>query len=228
MSAKAIMFGGIGTLVETSELQRQAFNEAFREAGIPWKWDVPTYRQLLAIPGGKARIRYFDSTRPDTDLSEDQVAAIHARKSSIFQERLVPGAYQPRPGVRKLIEWAKRLDLNVALASTTSKANIEALAAASGIDLGRFDVVLHDAAVPEPKPSPAVYLVCLEALRLTADEAVAIEDSPSGIAAAVAAGVDCIAVPGRYTKELDFRGAAFIALYSDMHSIRAFIRDPDR
>lgn len=228
MGAKAIVFGGIGTLVETSEHQRQAFNQAFREAGVPWAWDVPTYRALLAVPGGRARIRHYDKNHAQTGLSDEQIARLHTRKSELFQECLKPGTFRTRPGVMRLIEWSQRQNFRVGLASTTSSANIDALAAASGIDLGRFDVVLHAGLVEQPKPHPDIYLMCLESLGLSADEVVAIEDSPSGVAAAVGAGIDCIAVPGLYTRDLDFSGAAALAIFDDMDTFRAFLRDSDR
>lgn len=58
MGIRAIIFGGIGTLVETSELQRRAFNDAFTAFGVRWHWDRDTYRRLLSVPGGRNRIRH--------------------------------------------------------------------------------------------------------------------------------------------------------------------------
>ncbi|MEM1317255.1 MAG: haloacid dehalogenase, partial [Pseudomonadota bacterium] len=65
MTISAILFGSIGTLVETSEHQRHAFNRAFRDSGLDWNWDQPTYRDLLAVSGGQNRIRLYAERRGD-------------------------------------------------------------------------------------------------------------------------------------------------------------------
>ena len=59
MNYKAILFGSIGTLIETSDLQRESFNEAFKEAGLDWYWDQEDYRLLLKQSGGTKRIEDF-------------------------------------------------------------------------------------------------------------------------------------------------------------------------
>lgn len=56
---RAIIFDVDGTLAETEETHRRAFNHAFREAGLSWCWDQDVYRELLAVTGGKERIRHF-------------------------------------------------------------------------------------------------------------------------------------------------------------------------
>ena len=52
---KAIIFGSIGTLVETSDIQRQSFNQAFKEIGLDWYWDKNNYKNLLKKSGGRNR-----------------------------------------------------------------------------------------------------------------------------------------------------------------------------
>ena len=70
---KAILFGSIGTLVETSEIQRKSYNLAFEKVGVDWYWNTATYCNLLSEPGGLKRIRKFAN---DT-LSEDKIKSIH-------------------------------------------------------------------------------------------------------------------------------------------------------
>lgn len=211
MNIQAICFGGIGTLVETSELQRQAFNSAFGEAGIAWHWDVETYRQLLSTPGGQRRIRAYDESRPGgARLSDIDVVALHERKTEIFQQLLSENELYPRAGVKKLLNSARNADVRVAIASTTSLANIESLAAESRLDLDDFDVVLHRGNVERPKPDPQVYERCLHVLGIAAIHAVAIEDSDSGVEAAVTAGLECIAVPGENTARQNYGRASLV------------------
>ena len=59
MNYKAILFGSIGTLIETSDLQKESFNEAFKEAGLDWYWDQEDYKLLLKQSGGTKRIEDF-------------------------------------------------------------------------------------------------------------------------------------------------------------------------
>ena len=80
MTVKAIFFGSIGTLVETSDLQRRAFNQAFSEAGLDWNWSAEVYKHLLTKSGGRGRIQDFASQHGmDVDASQ-----LHLRKTEIF------------------------------------------------------------------------------------------------------------------------------------------------
>ena len=56
MQFKAMLFGSIGTLAETSDIQRNSFNEAFKISGLDWFWDEDKYRNLLSKSGGTGRI----------------------------------------------------------------------------------------------------------------------------------------------------------------------------
>jgi HAD superfamily hydrolase (TIGR01509 family) len=211
MRVHAIIFGGIGTLVETSELQRECFNRAFDEAGIDWHWDRRSYRRLLAVAGGQNRIRYFaQSTDRANPLDEATIVALHARKAAHFIEALNERRIDARAGVRRLINKARNSDVTLAIASTTSEENIIALAKAGGLDIDAFDVVLHAGSVTHRKPHPQVYQRCMQFLAVAAQHAVAIEDSDSGMRSALAAGIKCIAMPGENTSAQNFDEAALV------------------
>lgn len=211
MNIQLIMFGGIGSLVETSELQRHAFNKAFEEAGVLWHWDNATYRRLLSTAGGVNRIREYASTRiSGASLSDAQIEALHQRKTAIFQQAMRSARLPLRSGVQRLLNAARNAHVKVAIASTTLSSNIEALAASASLDLEDFDLVLSKESVERPKPDPQVYQRCLDVLGVAAIHAIAIEDSDSGVEAAVAAGVRCVALPGENTSEQDFSKASLI------------------
>ena len=59
MKYKAVLFGSIGTIIETSEIQRQSFNDAFKEIGLDWFWNETEYKNLLQKSGGTKRIEGF-------------------------------------------------------------------------------------------------------------------------------------------------------------------------
>ena len=77
---KALFFGSIGTVIETSEIQRQSFNKAFKDAGLNWYWNIATYCNLLNNPGGKKRIKEYSQGI----LDQETIDFIHSKKKKIF------------------------------------------------------------------------------------------------------------------------------------------------
>ncbi len=211
---KAVIFGAIGTLTETSELQRQAFNQAFVEAGHDIVWDVATYRAMIsgpqAVVGGQSRIR-DDAAARGIDLNDEAAAALHAKKSRIFQEMMTRDGLPLNRGVEALIADAKRSGLSVAFASTTSRANVDAMFAAMRPTVRhQFDIILSGEDTDAVKPSPAIYLAALEKLGIDAGEAVAIEDSAPSMSAALGAGIATFVVPGQLWVGGQFDGASAV------------------
>jgi HAD superfamily hydrolase (TIGR01509 family) len=200
----ALLLGSISTLVDTSEVQRGAFNEAFVQHGLAWKWEREEYRGLLTGNGGAQRIADYAAARGE----DVDAAAVHATKSAIFQEHLGGVGIKTRPGIIDAIRTAKQRGWQVGLVTTTSAANVTALL--DGLDeLGRedFDVVTDVDSVEESKPDPAVYEFALEQLGVRAGECVALEDNVGGVEAATAAGITCIAFPNENTAGHDFGSA---------------------
>lgn len=200
----ALLFGSISSLADTSELQREAFNAAFAEHGLDWRWDRDDYRSQLQGSGGRDRIAEFARDR-DEEVDAD---AVHATKSRIFQERLRAEPVPARPGVVETIRAAREQGRQVGLVTTTSPENVEALLA-SLAELGRddFDVVVDVTQVEQPKPDPAAYALALERLGVDAGDAVAVEDNLGGVASARAAGVRVVAFPNVNTADHDFADA---------------------
>ena len=122
---KAILFGSIGTLVETSEIQRKSYNLAFEKVGVDWYWNTATYCNLLSEPGGIKRIRKF----ANNTLSEDKIKSIHFYKEKFFTE-LIPGTLYLRPTVIDVIRYAKNNSLKLGFISTTSESNINVIKSA--------------------------------------------------------------------------------------------------
>lgn len=201
----AVLFGSISTLVDTSELQRRAFNEAFEAHGLNWNWSRDDYVSMLDSNGGAQRIADYARGRGD----DVDAAAVHATKSRIFQELLGKSALEARPGVLDTVREAKRNEHKLAFVTTTSQANIDAILAAlrPHISAKMFDLIVNGDSVKKPKPDAAAYAFALDQLSEDADFAVAIEDNVGGVAAARAAGVTCIAFPNENTTGGDFSGA---------------------
>ncbi|MEM6430116.1 MAG: HAD-IA family hydrolase [Deinococcota bacterium] len=203
---QALLFGSIGTLVETSELQRQAFNQAFEDASVGWHWSKQAYQDMLTISGGQNRLRYYAKQR-NQPLGEADIRELHQRKSKHFQDVLNAGI-ELRPGVSRLIAEAREHGVKLGFVSTTSRANIEAIAAGvDALSLTDFDVVTSADNVSESKPHPQVYQYACQTLGVRPEYAVAIEDTAVSLQAARAANIICIATPGDYTSEQDFSEA---------------------
>ena len=200
----AIVLGSIGTLAETSELQRHAFDEAFQEAGLPWRWDAATYRTLLGRSGGRARIEAYAAERGDTVDAD----ALHAAKSRHFQRALADAQLPLRGGVGALLAAAAERGVPVALATSTSAANVDGILRATGLTRDRFAAVVDRSMIAHAKPAPDAFLEALHRLGIRADEAVAVEDNPDGARAALEAGLRCLVRPGEAHEATAFPDAA--------------------
>lgn len=212
---EALIFDVDGTLAETEELHREAFNAVFREAGLDWTWDRRLYGDLLRVTGGKERIRhYVDAVlrKSVTDDTDALIARLHRRKTALYGELIAGGSAALRPGVGELIAAARAAGIRLAIATTTSRPNVTALLDAT-LGAGReavFEVIVAGDEVAAKKPAPDVYLKVLRRLRLPSRCALAIEDSANGLRSAVAAGLPVLVTKGVYTAADPFDGAACV------------------
>ena len=208
MVTKAILFGSIGTLVETSELQRRAFNQTFSEAGLDWNWSEEDYRRLLSKSGGRKRVQDFASQR-GIDVDAQQ---LHHRKTEIFDSLMTKETLMLRPGVASVISYAMDNNLLLAFVTSTSEANIAAVFSTlrDQVKSSDFNFIGNDLMVSDPKPSPAIYQKALSVLNLDAQDCIAIEDTASSMSAALAAGIRCIGFPGAFAVANNFSGALLV------------------
>jgi HAD superfamily hydrolase (TIGR01509 family) len=217
MIPNALLFDVDGTLADTErDGHRVAFTRAFAEAGLDWVWDVPLYGELLAVTGGKERIRHYVESyradyRPPADFS-DLIVRLHAAKTRHFTTLVANAGIPLRPGVRRLLDEARRAGVRLAIATTTTSDNVDALLRhALAPDAAQwFDVIGAGDLVAAKKPAPDVYVYVLERLGLSPTQCVAFEDSENGLRAALAAGVTTIVTVNDYTRTHDFRGAALV------------------
>lgn len=222
MSIRALIFDVDGTLAETEEAHRAAFNRAFAAFDLPWHWDQSLYRALLRVSGGKERIRRYvedhDRARLTADL-DDLVRSLHKHKTELYTAAVAGGGVPFRPGVLALIEAARGEGLPVAIATTTSRANVVALldGATGGAGHGWFSAIACAEDAPVKKPDPQVYRVVLDRLGLAPADCLALEDSINGVGAACAAGIPVVVSQSVYTEGDDFTGA--LAVYPDFAGV---------
>ncbi|HED52167.1 MAG TPA: HAD family hydrolase [Gammaproteobacteria bacterium] len=211
-----LLFDVDGTLADTEEIHRRSFNKAFQQAGLDWDWSQALYAELLAVTGGKERIKHFLAThRPDFEppLNLDEyVAGLHAAKTNIYTRTMAAGELPLRPGVLRLLEQARSSGLRLGIATTTTPANVTALLrhSISPEAIGWFDVIAAGAVVPAKKPAPDIYHYAMQAMDVSPDECLALEDSANGLRAARDAGLETLITTNEYTRDHDFSGAAMV------------------
>ena len=214
MPLSALIFDVDGTLADTEDAHRKAFNAAFADFGFDWTWDPGLYTRLLAVTGGRARIRHYlqdaDPGLLERDDIDELIAALHKRKTDHYVAALNSGGVPLRPGVERLLREARDMDgLRLAVATTTTPVNFQALIentlGAEALDW--FDVIGAGDCVDNLKPAPDVYLWVLDKLGLAAADCLALEDSANGLKAAMAAGLKMVITFCPYTAEHDFSGA---------------------
>ncbi len=212
----ALIFDIDGTLAETERAHCVAFNETFTEYNLDWYWSAELYGQLLAVTGGKERIKfYLDRYRPDyprPDNLEAFIAELHQKKTMRYNEMLKHRPIPLRPGVRRLLEEARREGIRLAIATTTSQENVTSLLKYSIAPeaVAWFEVIAAGDSVLAKKPAADIYHNALKGLGLKAAQCIAIEDSYNGIRSAMGADIPTLITVSDYTRDQDFTGALLV------------------
>jgi len=214
---QALLFDVDGTLSDTErDGHRVAFNMAFKAAGLDWYWDEALYGDLLAVTGGKERIKlYCDQFNTAFKKPEDMdafVKELHASKTAFYTQLLSEGKIPLRQGVERLIHEARDAGLRLAIVTTTTPANVTALLTHT---LGEgseswFEVIAAGDIVPAKKPAADIYHWTLQEMQLSPQETIAFEDSANGILSSTGANVRTIITVNEYTKGDDFSRAALV------------------
>lgn len=210
----ALIFDCDGVLADTErDGHRPAFNQTFREFGLPVEWSEEEYGRKLQIAGGKERMASELTTEfvranglpEDPEGQAAELAKWHRRKTEIYTEMVAAGRLPTRPGIRRIIGEAQDAGWKLAVASTSAEPSVRAiLEQAVGPErAARFDVVLAGDVVPKKKPAPDIYVLALQRLGVTAGEALVVEDSRNGLLAAHGAGLRCVMTVNGYTEEED-------------------------
>jgi len=208
MTGFSFIFDVDGTLAETEELHRTAFNQTFADAGLNWFWTRDIYRRLLNVTGGKERIAAW-GREIGYSLSPDEIVNLHAAKTRAYAALMAAGEISLRPGVQRMLDLAVMRGISRAIATTTSRANVDALSRAIwGCEsLEIFTTIAAGDDVPCKKPAPDIYTLALSRLGIGPEHALAFEDSRNGLLSARAAGLRSVVTPSLYTAGDDFTGA---------------------
>lgn len=205
MKLEAIIWDVDGTLVDSEELHRKAFNQAFGQADLDWHWDQELYGRLLEVTGGKERIRhYLKLSGIDEKSLPETPEHIHATKTEFYNQSVSNGGLVLRDGVGRILEQSVDSGIRLAIATTTSLVNVEALFDSGVLKKENWEVIVAGDQVKKKKPAPDVYIETLEKLGLDPMSCLAVEDSENGLDAACEAGLPTVVTTNGYTRRQAF------------------------
>jgi HAD superfamily hydrolase (TIGR01509 family) len=194
---RAVFWDNDGVLVDTEKLYFQATRELLLETGVTLTEAL--FRQISLVEGRSA----FDLAR-DKGVSPEEIERRHAERNRRYTELLTGGV----PVIDGVVEVLGALRGRVAQAIVTSsrREHFDAIHTGTGL-LAWFDFVLTREDYVLSKPNPEPYLTALERSGFKAAECLVVEDSPRGLASALAAGIRCLVIPNDLTRGAPFSGA---------------------
>ncbi len=211
MGLSAVVFDVDGTLVDSErDGHRVAFNQAFADFSLPYRWDEDVYGRLLRVTGGQRRIdRYLGEQGMGDDERARLAPALHRHKTEILGRMIGEGALEPRPGVARLLAELAEAGCRLGVVTTGSRGWVDPLLQRllPGIT---FEVVVTGDEVAGRKPDPEGYVTALDRLGTTTADTVAVEDSYEGLVAAKAAALACVVVTNDYTADQDLAAADLV------------------
>ena len=217
VALRALIWDVDGTIAETErDGHLPAFNEAFAALGLAWRWSESEYGELLHITGGRERLLHDMARRADAPAAAPEREALarelHRRKNLAYAQSVRQGHIAARPGVLRLVAECQAAGVALAVATTTSRSNVQALFTALwGASWPKiFSVAVCGEDVQQKKPHPQAYLLALQRLGVAAGQAFALEDSPAGLHAARAADLACGITRSAWFADAAFEGAVWV------------------
>ena len=217
---EALIFDCDGVLVDTErDGHRVAFNQAFMNSGLDIRWSVERYGELLAVAGGKERMRHYFNEHgwPESASDRDDfIKQMHKLKTELYMKIIEDGRLPLRPGVARLVDEAVSAGVALAICSTSNERAVRTVAEVmlGSERVNHFAAILAGDVVSRKKPDPEIYRLASKKLRIEPGQCVVVEDSRNGLLAAKAAGMRCIITKSCYTGGEDFTEAE--AVYSEL------------
>lgn len=201
---RGIIFDHDGTLVDSERHHYLLWATILREWGIEFAEEE--YRTRLAGVPTRTNVDYLLEQYPALDLTAE---ALFARREQLASETFSEQVCEMIEGARELVEWVASRQWGMAIASGASDREVARTLLQHKLG-DYFPVVSTRESVSRAKPAPDVYLLAAEQLRLEPGECIAIEDSPTGLQSALAAGMRCLVVQNNYSRGQDFSGATAV------------------
>lgn len=207
MTIQGVLFDLDGVLIRSEELALQAWNEFLAESGR--SLSVEQYTSMIGEADTSSFIlKYFNIDMTNAEIKQDHRVRVM---------RLLETDLEPMPGAFDILEDLKTRGFPLAIASNSLQAYVEKALAVSGLR-PYFQAVVARDLVPSPKPAPDVYEHAARQIGLDSADCLSVEDSPTGMQAAIAARTRCVVVPHDSLRERDFSGA--YARYDTLHDVQ--------
>ena len=197
---RALLFDLDGTLAETDSLHLPTWVDVLEPYGV--EVDEEFYKQSIS---GRTTSEIVRDLLPD--LSDEENRSVGDAKEASFRKRA--SELEPLPGLVDFAEQGRERGMRIALVTNAPEENVEAVLLALGLH-DFFDAVVLADEVEAVKPDPAPYRAALKKTGTPAKEALAFEDSVSGIASSVAAGVPTVGITSSQDPERLLDAGAFM------------------
>jgi HAD superfamily hydrolase (TIGR01509 family) len=200
---KALIFDFDGLIFDTETPDVEAWQAIYTDHGQVF----PIRTWIEKVVGASAA--NFDAAAHLAGLTGRNLdqAALHARERAYRLER--QAVLPARPGVEEILQSARRLGFGLAVASSSPHRWVDGYLQQLKLT-ACFDRVIAREDAANGKPAPDLFLAALAALGVTADEALAFEDSPNGVLAASRAGLRVVLVPNPVTAQMKIEGAQLV------------------
>ena len=192
-----------GTIANTElEAHLPAFNEAFNDIGVDWKWDTNKYIDLLRINGGKNRIAYY-SKLTNHPLSDDLIIKIHQKKQLYYLKIIKKNCVKLKTGVIRLINELHRKKIRQFIVTSSSRNQVDLLVEYLFNGFNPFEFIISSEDVEFKKPNPLPYLKAIQISGIKKNNSIVFEDSNPGLKSSLTARLPTIFVPSNIPMVLD-------------------------
>lgn len=208
---RALLLDFDGTMLETEGPSYESWRELLAEHGVPF-----------ALDAWASTVGTFNRVDPVRVLEQSLGRSLDGdalRRRRIARKLELVAAEALRPGIEELVLDARGRGVRTAIVTSASRAWALEHLERFGLHRGWDCIVAADGDPARAKPAPTVYLEALDALAIGPREAIAVEDSPNGVSAAKAAGIDVVAFPNPITRQLDLGAADAVVTSLDGMSL---------
>ena len=212
MGLDAIIFDVDGGFAATGDAHRQAFNKAFVDTGVDWRWSRAAQFALDGVGGPAAKLAAFAKMQEDPPLTPDLEREILERQAIHLHALAEEGITPLRPGVARLVREARSRSIAIGILSLNGRQFFELLVLNYlGISaLEWFDVIVSDHELGASGTPDVAYRLATQALGVDPSRAFAIDGTPTGVRAARQAGLNVIATPSFLIRGENLDGAHLV------------------
>lgn len=202
-----VIFDMDGVLVDSEEFIAKAAVMMFAERGL--KVQAEDFRPFI----GMGENRYIGGVAEKYGHAGD-IIELKKRTYDIYLE-IIRGRLKPLSGVPGFVEQCRRRGLKLAVASSADMRKVKGNLEETGLGFDTFDAVVSGEDVEHKKPAPDIFLLAAARIGVEARDCIVVEDAPSGVQAAKAAGAKCLAITSSFSRQ-QLAGADWFASSLDI------------